>query len=405
MRFTPSEDLKFFMFFPSMEPHWWVDFAEQSFLAHNTCDVRYMPLQDNRETANVSKKYLKTIGFKNSEYYLVPKPLAIFTDRLSPCGLALLLDKLRAYRTTSSDIVFRPQHDVWSEDDIMNDILEQEGNSYELALLFPIIKKTVDNTTMQYLFYQTLFNPVNVEIASLTNECPEFISFRYLSLNDLFDLLEDNGLELPEWRSSEDEMSVNNDIYVPEPEPISFKERGSIMDGISQNMRRKADEFNEWEELDKKQSQTESCLRYNESCRYNPLDLDDWCSHPANTYWGLESDRRCFDVTELLNHFEHTCLGATKYDNPFPRYPFDPWTNVHFSIEELEDIADTAANAGYLKSFPNFRQFLQWARSNEISARELTVSERNTFADIMRQVGGRKMPFKHVRFLDGGIPP
>ncbi len=109
----------------------------------------------------------------------------------------------------------------------------------------------------------------------------------------------------------------------------------------SQNLvRRRALELEE-EEAQRKRARRQSdpkmakCAHMNQVCQYTPLDLEDWCEHDEEFYFGPDSQNRCWDAKELLMHFESQML-MEKYENPLPQYPTDPWTRQPIPLRELE---------------------------------------------------------------------
>jgi hypothetical protein len=113
------------------------------------------------------------------------------------------------------------------------------------------------------------------------------------------------------------------------------------------------------EERQYTESKKEKCFPMNEKCVYTPLDMEDWCEHEEEFYYGPDEDRRCFDLFELLTHFENQ-LGSEINGNPFPQYPSDPFNRQLFSYEELLDIAMSVSGTRTMKEedFPKFVTFM-----------------------------------------------
>jgi len=86
----------------------------------------------------------------------------------------------------------------------------------------------------------------------------------------------------------------------------------------------------------------ERCGIMNAHCRYQPLDLDDWCEHDPKHYYGPDADGKCFDLSELVRHVESQLLSP-KYGNP---YPSDPFSREPFTVAELEIIVQSAIANG-----------------------------------------------------------
>ncbi len=101
------------------------------------------------------------------------------------------------------------------------------------------------------------------------------------------------------------------------------------------------------------------CSNMNKVCRYTPLDMEDWCEHDANLYYGPDEVGKCFDASELLRHFESQ-MTSTKYGNPYPQYPTDPWTREAISLKLLLAFASFCENRGVslIGEAPTFKRFL-----------------------------------------------
>lgn len=174
---------------------------------------------------------------------------------------------------------------------------------------------------------------------------------------------------------------------------MSREERDEIQNNIMQNLRKKADEalrINE-ERLASRvltKEQQERCNSFNDQnvCRYGPLDMEDWCEHPQERYYGPDEKKRCFDLEELLQHFE-AALTTMKNGNLYPNYPHDPFDRSKFSLEELAEIADAAESASVdIDTLaPHFVQFMEWCTS--LSEEDLEKVDGNDFSyEIMDKV-------------------
>ncbi len=121
--------------------------------------------------------------------------------------------------------------------------------------------------------------------------------------------------------------------------PYDRSQQQEAMVASQELVRKRANELEE-EEMRRKRARRQSdpktvkCMHMNQTCQYTPLDLEDWCEHDENLYYGPDSQNRCWDAEELLKHFESQML-TEKYGNPFPQYPTDPWTRQLIPLVEL----------------------------------------------------------------------
>jgi hypothetical protein len=436
-------NLKFFMYIPSMNKEWWEQFSRSSSLVQGFLDLRFMPCTESRMAASASRKYLRNIFFTSEDWYLFPQPLAILREDLLEDCISLIAGKLEGHAFPDEEPVWRTIREPWNESYLTYQLeTSYDANDYGLALLFPIFRKEeVLEHDLWDVFYGNSFNPVTLEMAHFKERCSSVRSFKYRTITDLFNYLQEESLPLPGWRSNrdadgtvedlsgededlsageegdleEDEENEQDPDYwssddpedMPELTALERQQRGILLTEMSGNMKRKLSEADRME-MERKRSrrysdlQQEKCATYNARCRYTPLDMEDWCEHPRTRYWGLEKDEKCFDLEELMEHFEKSCLGVTMNGNPFPRYPFDPWTRKPFSLADLEEIANTVADAGFLKPYVKFRMFLQWSKDNgvdktgqDVDDMDFTPEERKRFTKmIVKTTGGGK----HVRF-------
>ena len=120
-------------------------------------------------------------------------------------------------------------------------------------------------------------------------------------------------------------------------------------------------------------------------------------------YYGPDAKRRCFDAMELLQHFESS-LTSSKYGNPFPQYPTDPFSREPFTLNQLEEFLSFCQDSGIdVNSVaPTFARFVQWTRSvpdrDAIDARPFAPNILQTVVDSVvrgsQQGGGLTSLFK-----------
>ena len=133
------------------------------------------------------------------------------------------------------------------------------------------------------------------------------------------------------------------------------------------------------------------CQDMNARCEYTPLDMGDWCEHDVMMYYGPDDRRRCFDLIELLKHFE-SAVTTTKYGNPFPIYPTNPFDRYHFTLDELRGFRDTAVARGtdLAQLAPTFDRFVTFLERNPIlSGKPLDASGQQMVRDqVLVKTGG-----------------
>jgi hypothetical protein len=174
----------------------------------------------------------------------------------------------------------------------------------------------------------------------------------------------------------------------------------TLYDTQQHNMKRKAEELDLLEELRKK-SRRESdlkimkCNQMNNVCVYQPLDMEDWCEHDSDMYYGPDVLARCFDAIELLRHFESN-LTMSKYGNPYPQYPNDPFSRQTFTLQELNEIlriANSSTVVDVARVAPIFISFLAWLSEHpEFDSQPFNVKSRMmVIDDVLKkniQLGG-----------------
>ena len=69
-------------------------------------------------------------------------------------------------------------------------------------------------------------------------------------------------------------------------------------------------------------------------CITSTLGFQDWCEVDPAMLYGPDQNKRCFDINELLHYFEIK-LSGTKFGNPYPQYPENPWTREPFRLDEI----------------------------------------------------------------------
>lgn len=147
----------------------------------------------------------------------------------------------------------------------------------------------------------------------------------------------------------------------------TFVDSSAQMNLVSTNLKKRALELDEEEESRKRSRRSsdpriQKCENLNKVCTYQPLDMEDWCEHDERYVYGPDFKQRCFDAIELLRHFESN-LTATKYSNPYPQYPHDPFSREYFTLSQLSEFIDFCENANInVKSIaPTFARFLAYA--------------------------------------------
>lgn len=145
--------------------------------------------------------------------------------------------------------------------------------------------------------------------------------------------------------------------------------KAAEMTDIVANVRKRARELEEEEEQKKRarrasDTKIQKCSHMNEVCVYQPLDMEDWCEHNENYYYGPDTRKRCFDAEELLRHFE-SLLMATYNTNPYPQYPNDPFSRELFDLNQLEEFLSFCEDAGIEVATvsPTFKAFMEWSRT------------------------------------------
>ena len=167
--------------------------------------------------------------------------------------------------------------------------------------------------------------------------------------------------------SDEEVMSDDDSDQYSDEEPIPI----SLVEA---NVKKRARILDE-EETERKRirglSTGAKCMRMNDGdvCKYKPIISDDWCDVDDLYLYGPDSKKRCFDVTELLRHFESN-LKTEKYGNPYPQYPHDPFSRDRFTTEELYTFMRLCKNVGvdvasiaptfalYMDKLSNFAEWL-----------------------------------------------
>jgi len=107
------------------------------------------------------------------------------------------------------------------------------------------------------------------------------------------------------------------------------------------------------------------CAVWNEKCAYKPLLEDDWCGVRPKHFVGPLTDQQCFDLIELLSHLEAQ-LTTTKYENPYPQVPSDPFNRKPFPKEDLELFWDKARVLDVRQDFPKLARYIAAVQLNDV---------------------------------------
>jgi hypothetical protein len=176
-------------------------------------------------------------------------------------------------------------------------------------------------------------------------------------------------------------------------EEPSRETREKKLKDMEDNLRRKLEQ-SEREELEKisnrrlGKTQQERCSLFTKKCKYQPLDMEDWCEHDERYYYGPTEDKNaCFDLREILEHFE-TCLNTEMNGNKYPQYPYDPFDRSKFPLEELQYIYNlaTESSINVAKKAPKFKKFKKFLETRTPEERAKMLKEKETGFDYDTRV-------------------
>ncbi len=139
-----------------------------------------------------------------------------------------------------------------------------------------------------------------------------------------------------------------------------------------------------------------NCMKFNHTCNYTPIAMDDWCDHEERLIYGPDQRGKCFDAEELLAHFEAK-LQATKYGNPYPQYPTDPWTREAISLADLEEFGRFCVERGIevASIAPIYTRLVRFLKQHpELAGRPFDDENRQ---DIINQVVRMTFPMPNER--------
>jgi hypothetical protein len=156
---------------------------------------------------------------------------------------------------------------------------------------------------------------------------------------------------------------------------------------VQERMRKHARDLDDQDAQRKRVRKGQKCEEWGARCAYTPLDMEDWCEHDDRFYYTIDGADRCFDATELAQHFESQ-LTMTKYGNPYPQHPTDPWNRVPLSYDELGAFARFCKTAGLdLNGIaPTFSRFMRFLAAGDVREKIGKAFDQNFMERVIEEV-------------------
>ncbi len=208
----------------------------------------------------------------------------------------------------------------------------------------------------------------------------------------LYDLGEQLGnlleAQIEDWLENKVELDEDVAEALLETFQIWKRRRSQMLqEQATQQLKRRAEELEELEKSNRKKRRASDpnvskCMNMETECIYKPIDMEDWCDHDPSFYFSLGKGQ-CFDAKELIQHFESQLLQS-KYGNPYPRYPNNPWNRELIPVKTLQEILVTCQTAGMNvdEIAPTFVRFMRFAEANPAFDRlELEGKDLETIVD------------------------